>query len=61
MDISKTYTSFVGAMADFFGRKEGQSLGEFNMELKALTPEDRKFFFAGLKQNGYKFTDAVTV
>lgn len=26
----------------FFGRKPGQSLSEFNAEIKALTPEDKE-------------------
>jgi hypothetical protein len=61
MDKDKTYTSFVGAMADFFGRMEGQSLGDFNKELKSLTPAERAWFFVNLKSIGYKFTDSVTV
>jgi hypothetical protein len=34
--------SFVAACHTYFGRKPGQSLGEFGAELKALTPQDRR-------------------
>jgi hypothetical protein len=34
--------TFVMACNSFFGRKQGQSLQEFNAELKALTPKDRE-------------------
>ncbi len=34
--------TFVMACNNFFGRKQGQSLQEFNAELKALTEKDRK-------------------
>lgn len=33
--------TFLKAMSDFFGKKEGQSLREFNEELKTLSQEDR--------------------
>jgi hypothetical protein len=46
--------SFVAAMMDFFGRKPGQTMGDFSAELRALTPQDREYFTAGLEQNGYK-------
>lgn len=36
--------SFTKACHDFFGRKPDQTLGEFQAELKALTPEDREYF-----------------
>jgi hypothetical protein len=59
MDTSKEYTSFVGAMADFFGRQEGQTLGDFNKELKALDTAQRAFFLGELKRIGYKFSASV--
>lgn len=33
--------SFTAALTKFFGRKEGQTLGEFSVELKALTHKDK--------------------
>jgi hypothetical protein len=39
---SATHMSFVTACHTYFGRKPGQSLGEFGAELKALTPQDRR-------------------
>lgn len=36
--------SFTKAVNEFFGRKPGQSLQEFQQELKALSPEDRAYF-----------------
>lgn len=53
MNTDKEYSSFTGAMADFFGKKEGQSLAEFGQELKALTPETKAFFL------GYRFVASV--
>lgn len=47
-------TSFVMAMREFFGFKEGQTLSQFSEELKALTPEDRAFFARELKTVGYE-------
>lgn len=32
------------AIHDFFGKKPGQSLGEFQNEIRALTSEDRAYF-----------------
>lgn len=60
MNTDKQYSSFTAAMADYFGKLEGQSLGDFSKELKALSPKDRQFFFDGLKANGYKFDANVT-
>lgn len=48
-------TTFVQAMLDFFGRLPGQSLMDFHTEIKALTPEDRAYFTAGLAGIGYQF------
>jgi hypothetical protein len=36
--------TFVRAVNEYFGRKPGQNLTEFQAELKALTPEDRAYF-----------------
>ena len=36
--------SFTKAIVDYFGKKPGQTLPEFQQELKALTPEDRAYF-----------------
>ena len=33
--------TFVMACNSFFGRKQGQTLQDFNTELKALQPKDR--------------------
>ena len=40
MDLKKM--SFVMACSSHFGRKPGQTLQEFNRELKELTPKDRE-------------------
>jgi hypothetical protein len=37
-----TRMSFVTVCHTYFGRKPGQSLGEFGAELKALSPQDRR-------------------
>lgn len=37
-----THMNFVTACHTYFGRKPGQSLGEFGAELKTLTPQDRR-------------------
>ena len=36
--------TFTKACHDYFGRKPGQSLGEFQQELKALDEADRAYF-----------------
>lgn len=45
--------SFVTAMLDYFG-KNGKSSVEFMAEMKALTPDDRKWFEANLPSVGYE-------
>ena len=45
--------SFVAAMKDFFGFKEGQTLTQFSAELKHLDDNDREYFKKGLRENGY--------
>jgi hypothetical protein len=44
--------SFMKACADFFGKKDGQSLREFNDELKKLSQDDRIEFREMFKQAG---------
>lgn len=51
--IKANVTSFVGAMKDFFGFKEGQTLTAFSAELKTLSEEERNFFREGLRESGY--------
>jgi hypothetical protein len=45
--------TFTKAMMDFFGRKPGQSVGEFAAELKALTDADREFFKSEFARLGW--------
>ena len=47
--------SFVTAMLDYFG-KNGKSSTEFMQEMKALTPDDRKWFEENLAKVGYTIT-----
>jgi hypothetical protein len=44
--------SFTKAVVDHFGKKPGQTLPEFQQELKALTPEDRAYFIREFKKVG---------
>lgn len=46
--------SFVEAMRDYFGLKEGQTLSDFYQELKALSTEDRAWFRQELPKVGYE-------
>jgi len=48
-------TTFVGAMLDFFGRKESQSLQDFAAEIRALSAEEKAWFRAELERFGYTF------
>ena len=52
-------TSFIAAMKHFFGFKAGQTLIQFNDELKALTPADRAYFANGLRREGYEIPSGV--
>jgi len=36
--------SFTAACKQYFGYKQGQTLGEFMNEVKELTPSDRLYF-----------------
>jgi len=49
----KTTMTFIAAMKDFFGMKDGQTLTQFSAELKALDEKEKEFFKLGLQQNGY--------
>jgi len=44
---------FTKAMSDFFGRKPGQSVGEFGAELKTLDQNDREYFVREFKKIGW--------
>lgn len=55
----KKQMTFVVAMKDFFGLKEGQNAAGFMAEIKALDQNDRAYFKAGLEQNGYEITQAA--
>lgn len=44
--------SFTIAMKEFFGYRPGEGLAQFQAELKALTPEDKTYFYEGLKKAG---------
>jgi hypothetical protein len=37
-------TSFIKAMMQYFGKKPGQTLSEFQAELKELSHDDRLYF-----------------
>lgn len=54
MDLKNV--TFVMACNAFFGRKPGQTLQEFNSELKALTEKDRADFVDMFKTVGYDAT-----
>lgn len=57
MDLKKM--SFVLACNSHFGRKPGQSLQEFNQELKALTPKDRADLTEMFKAQGIDATQGA--
>lgn len=48
--------TFVAAMKEFFGLKEGQTLQEFAAELRSLSDTDRAYFTAELERVGYTIT-----
>lgn len=50
-------TSFVVACNTYFGRKPGQTIGDFQAELKALTPKDRADLIAMFPSVGYTITE----
>lgn len=44
--------SFIARMSEFFGRKPGQSTGEFGAELKQLTQKDKEDFVKWFNEAG---------
>lgn len=46
------------AIHDFFGKKPNQSLGEFQSEIRALTPEDRAYFIREFAKIGIEVLTA---
>ncbi len=44
--------SFTKAMNDYFGRKPGQTVGDFGNEIKALDQSDREYFVREFKKIG---------
>jgi hypothetical protein len=51
--------SFVLAMKDYFGLKEGETAMGFMQEMRALSDDDKKWFRENLPSVGYKIVDAV--
>lgn len=51
--------TFVMACNSHFGRKPGQTLQDFNAELKALTPQDRADFIEMFKTIGIDATKTM--
>ena len=51
--------SFAAACRTFFGLLPGQTLGEFGVELKTLTNEDRIEIAEGLRANGMDCADPI--
>ena len=49
-------SSFTKACKEYFGYKPGQNLTDFMNEIKALTPEDRKFIKREFLKIGYEIT-----
>lgn len=49
-------SSFTKATKEYFGYKPGQNLTDFMKEVKALTPEDRKYFVVEFRKVGYEIT-----
>ena len=45
--------TFAAAMKHFFGLKEGQTVGGFAQEIKALDLDDRAYFTKLLEGKGY--------
>jgi hypothetical protein len=52
--MEKKEMSFVMAMRDYFGVKQGQTLASFVRELKELDENDRRDFKKELEKVGYK-------
>ena len=54
IDTAVKKESFVLACSHFFGKKPGQTLKEFNDELKDLTPVDRIELISLFKSVGFE-------
>jgi len=48
--------TLTAALKDYFGYKQGQNLGEFMLELKALSVEDKAYFKREFVKVGYEIT-----
>jgi hypothetical protein len=46
--------TFTKAIVEFFGKKPGQSTGDFMAEIKALDDKDRAYFKAEFAKIGYE-------
>lgn len=53
--------TFVGRMLEFFGRKPGQSAGEFSAELRALSDADKLWFVDQFNKSGLPTTQPAGV
>jgi hypothetical protein len=51
--------TFVSACNQFFGRLPGQTLGDFQAELKALDDNDRAYFVKEFAKVGIEVTYAA--
>jgi hypothetical protein len=51
--------TFIAAMKDYFGMKQGQSPMDFLKEVKMLTDDDKKWFRENLPSVGYQIEDAI--
>lgn len=51
--------SFVAACNSFFGRLPGQTLGDFQAELKTLDTNDRAYFVREFAKIGIEVTHAT--
>lgn len=49
--------NFVGAVRQFFGQKQGQTLQQFGEEIKTLTPQDRADLAAMFETQGIKIVE----
>lgn len=55
------FPSFTTAMKQYFGLKDGQTIGEFASELKALTHEAKMEFHAMLNAAGYECPEPTKI
>lgn len=44
--------SFMGRILAYYGRRAGQSAGEFSAEIRALTDDDKRWFVAEFNKMG---------